>query len=90
MQLHVFDKESLVEAHEKATTWILCCWQKLMRKVHEREGRYHVVMRDLIKRYIMRRQRQDQTDGVTEDDLNEIKQVGKIKGCGSTAQTFKG
>ena len=31
-------------------------------------------MRDLIKRYIMARQRTNQTEGVTEDDLNEIKQ----------------
>ena len=31
-------------------------------------------MRDLIKRYIMAQQRGAQDDGVTEDDLNEIKQ----------------
>ncbi len=31
-------------------------------------------MRDLIKRYIMKRQRKTQNEGVTEDDLNEIKQ----------------
>ena len=32
------------------------------------------VMRDLVKRYIMKRQKAGQTEGVTEDDLNEIKQ----------------
>ena len=31
-------------------------------------------MRDLVKRYIMQQQRGSQTEGVTEDDLNEIKQ----------------
>lgn len=31
-------------------------------------------MRDLVKRYIMNRQREVQSEGVTEDDLNEIKQ----------------
>jgi transient receptor potential cation channel subfamily C len=33
-----------------------------------------VVMRDLVKRYVMKRQKAGQTEGVTEDDLNEIKQ----------------
>ena len=32
------------------------------------------VMRDLVKRYIMKRTRGEKTEGVTEDDLNEIKQ----------------
>ena len=31
-------------------------------------------MQDLVKRYIMKRQRGSQTEGVTEDDINEIKQ----------------
>lgn len=31
-------------------------------------------MRDLVKRYIMKRTRGEKTEGVTEDDLNEIKQ----------------
>ena len=31
-------------------------------------------MRDLVKRYIMHKQRGAHTDAVTEDDLNEIKQ----------------
>ena len=35
---------------------------------------FQAVMRDLVKRYIMQRQRGDQDQGVTEDDLNEIKQ----------------
>ena len=48
--------------------------QKLVKKVNEREAKYQTVMRDLIKRYIMHRQRSQQSDGVTEDDLNEIKQ----------------
>ncbi|ELT89523.1 hypothetical protein CAPTEDRAFT_172686 [Capitella teleta] len=52
-------------------------WQsirKLMKRVNERETRYQAVMRDLVKRYIMKRQKAGQTEGVTEDDLNEIKQ----------------
>ena len=31
-------------------------------------------MRDLVKRYVMKRTRGEKTEGVTEDDLNEIKQ----------------
>ncbi|CAH1777718.1 unnamed protein product [Owenia fusiformis] len=52
-------------------------WQsirKIVRNVSENEKRYQIVMRDLIKRYIMQQQRGMQTEGVTEDDLNEIKQ----------------
>ena len=45
-----------------------------MRRVNERDARYQQVMHDLVKRYIMARQRSQQSDGVTEDDLNEIKQ----------------
>ena len=49
-------------------------WQKLVKRVNEREARYQQTMRDLVKRYIMTRQRENQSEGVTEDDLNEIKQ----------------
>ena len=35
---------------------------------------FQSVIRDLVKRYIMQQQRGSQTEGVTEDDLNEIKQ----------------
>ncbi|XP_074650440.1 transient receptor potential-gamma protein-like [Tubulanus polymorphus] len=52
-------------------------WQsirKIVKKVNEREARYQQVIKDLIKRYIMARQRSTDNEGVTEDDLNEIKQ----------------
>ncbi|CAF0722199.1 unnamed protein product [Adineta ricciae] len=52
-------------------------WQsikKLLSKINEREIKYQTVIRELVKRYIMKRQQKDQTEGVTEDDLNEIKQ----------------
>uniref|UniRef100_A0A1I8JFL9 ANK_REP_REGION domain-containing protein n=2 Tax=Macrostomum lignano TaxID=282301 RepID=A0A1I8JFL9_9PLAT len=51
-------------------------WQsirKVVKKVNEKEARYQSVMRDLIKRYLMVRQKSDDKQGVTEDDLNEIK-----------------
>jgi transient receptor potential cation channel subfamily C member 4 len=35
---------------------------------------FKAVMRDLIKRYIMKRQRTANSFGVSEDDINEIKQ----------------
>uniref|UniRef100_A0A1I8JC01 ANK_REP_REGION domain-containing protein n=1 Tax=Macrostomum lignano TaxID=282301 RepID=A0A1I8JC01_9PLAT len=71
-----------------AITWIrdriLTCskghqrskWQsirKVVKKINERETRYQNVMRDLVKRYLMARTRADEKQGVTEDDLNEIK-----------------
>ena len=46
----------------------------MLAKINEREIKYQTVIRELVKRYIMKRQQKDQTDGVTEDDLNEIKQ----------------
>ncbi|KAL3880336.1 hypothetical protein ACJMK2_032584 [Sinanodonta woodiana] len=53
-------------------------WQsirKIVKKINEREIRYQAVMRDLIKRYIMFKQRGPlRGDGVTEDDINELKQ----------------
>ncbi|UJR21541.1 hypothetical protein I4U23_024626 [Adineta vaga] len=52
-------------------------WQsikKMLSKINEREIKYQTVIRELVKRYIMKRQQKDQTEGVTEDDLNEIKQ----------------
>ena len=49
-----------------------------MKKIRERDVKYQSVMRDLVKRYIMQVQRGSQTQGVTEDDINEIKQVSSI------------
>lgn len=48
--------------------------KKVLMKINEREVKYQTVIRELVKRYIMKRQQKDQTEGVTEDDLNEIKQ----------------
>lgn len=45
-----------------------------MKKIGEREFKYQSVMKELVKRYIMKKQQRDQNAGVTEDDLNEIKQ----------------
>ena len=45
-----------------------------MKKIGEREYKYQAVMKELVKRYIMKKQQRDQNAGVTEDDLNEIKQ----------------
>lgn len=47
--------------------------QKIVKKVNEKEARYQAVMCDLIKRYLMHRQKAEDNQGVTEDDLNEIK-----------------
>jgi hypothetical protein len=40
----------------------------------EREYRYQCVVKELVKRYIIRQQQRDHSAGVTADDLNEIKQ----------------
>jgi hypothetical protein len=45
-----------------------------MKKISEREYKYQLVIKELVKRYIMKKQQRDLNAGVTEDDLNEIKQ----------------
>ncbi|CAC5362088.1 TRPC4 [Mytilus coruscus] len=53
-------------------------WQsirKIVKKINEKEVRYQSVMKDLVKRYIMQKQRGPlRGEGVTEDDITEIKQ----------------
>ncbi|KAM3174995.1 hypothetical protein ACTXT7_009407 [Hymenolepis weldensis] len=43
------------------------------QKVNENEERHATVMRELVKRYLMHRQMDNFGQGVTEDDINEIK-----------------
>jgi hypothetical protein len=45
-----------------------------MKNISEREYKYQAVIKELVKRYVMRKQQRDLNAGVTEDDLNEIKQ----------------
>lgn len=45
-----------------------------MKKISEREYKYQAVVKELVKRYIMKQQKRDRNAAVTEDDLNEIKQ----------------
>ena len=41
--------------------------------MNEKEQRHAAVMRELVNRYLMHRQMHEDNQGVTEDDLNEIK-----------------
>jgi transient receptor potential cation channel subfamily C member 4 len=45
-----------------------------MKKIGDREYKYQSVVKELVKRYIMKKQQRDLSAGVTADDLNEIKQ----------------
>ncbi|KAL3314587.1 hypothetical protein Ciccas_006795 [Cichlidogyrus casuarinus] len=47
--------------------------RKQVKAVNEKEAKYEAVMRELVNRYLMHRQKQEEGQGVTEDDLNEIK-----------------
>ncbi|XP_076044105.1 transient receptor potential-gamma protein-like isoform X10 [Oratosquilla oratoria] len=44
------------------------------RQASERELRYQSIMRNLVRRYVTVEQRKAENQGVTEDDVNEIKQ----------------
>ncbi|XP_014255140.2 transient receptor potential-gamma protein isoform X2 [Cimex lectularius] len=43
-------------------------------KASERDFRYQTIMRNLVRRYVTVEQRKAENEGVTEDDVNEIKQ----------------
>jgi hypothetical protein len=45
-----------------------------MKNISDREYKYQSVIKELVKRYVMRKQQRNLNAGVTEDDLNEIKQ----------------
>ena len=48
-------------------------FQTRVRQASERDLRYHNVMRNLVRRYVTQEQRKAESEGVTEDDVNEIK-----------------
>lgn len=48
--------------------------RKKARQASERDMKYQTIMRNLVRRYITSEQRRADNQGVTEDDVNEIKQ----------------
>ncbi|KAI3383674.1 hypothetical protein SNEBB_009258 [Seison nebaliae] len=52
-------------------------WQsirKLVRRMHERETKYQMVIQNILRRYVTKKQERSNNAAVTTDDLNEIKQ----------------
>lgn len=47
---------------------------QMIKKISQREAKYQAVVRNLVKRYVTNMQRTQQAEGVSEDDVNEIKQ----------------
>merc|ERR1740131_162055 len=47
--------------------------RKKVRPASERDQRYQAIMRNLVRRYVTQEQRKAENEGVTEDDVNEIK-----------------
>lgn len=45
-----------------------------VKQASERDFRYQSIMRNLVRRYVTVQQRRAESEGVTEDDVNEIKQ----------------
>lgn len=48
--------------------------QRKVKQASERDFRYQSIMRNLVRRYVTVEQRKAENEGVTEDDVNEIKQ----------------
>merc|ERR1719297_638808 len=47
--------------------------KKRVSQVSERDKKYQEIMRNLVRRYVTQEQRKAENEGVTEDDVNEIK-----------------
>ncbi|XP_037048011.1 transient receptor potential-gamma protein isoform X9 [Bradysia coprophila] len=69
------------------------------KQANEREFKYQQIMRNLVRRYVTVEQRKAESQGVTEDDVNEIKQdisafrcelVEILKGSGMNTSTASG
>ncbi|XP_043598776.1 transient receptor potential-gamma protein isoform X3 [Bombus pyrosoma] len=48
--------------------------RRKVKQASERDFRYQSIMRNLVRRYVTVEQRKAESEGVTEDDVNEIKQ----------------
>lgn len=46
---------------------------KKVRQASERDFKYQAIMKNLVRRYVTQEQRKAENEGVTEDDVNEIK-----------------
>ena len=47
--------------------------QKRNKQASDRDIKYQSIMRNLVRRYVTQEQRKAENEGVTEDDVNEIK-----------------
>eukprot|EP00095_Tigriopus_kingsejongensis_P000849 maker-scaffold1971_size23625-snap-gene-0.2 protein:Tk00849 transcript:maker-scaffold1971_size23625-snap-gene-0.2-mRNA-1 annotation:"transient receptor potential-gamma protein isoform x7" len=47
--------------------------RKKVRQASERDFKYQAIMKNLVRRYVTQEQRKAENEGVTEDDVNEIK-----------------
>merc|ERR1719471_2074620 len=47
--------------------------KRRVSEVSERDKKYQEIMRNLVRRYVTQEQRKAENEGVTEDDVNEIK-----------------
>ena len=52
---------------------IPCVLQRKECQARERDLKYQAIMRNLVRRYVTQEQRKAENEGVTEDDVNEIK-----------------
>ena len=64
VQKVIYEKYSIFFGHDLNFTNLLYL-QRTIKKINEREARYQVVMRNLIKRYIMNKSREKIDEGVT-------------------------
>lgn len=68
--IHVTTKQ-----HNNRTLCKLDCnVQRKTNQAKERDKRYTEIMKNLVRRYVTVEQRKTENEGVTEDDVNEIKQ----------------
>ena len=67
-------KKLCIQTISKNTKNISVWKQRKVKQASERDFRYQGIMRNLVRRYVTVEQRKTEGEGVTEDDVNEIKQ----------------
>lgn len=67
------DKSKLLTLYSK-NTFKNNSFQRKQQQANDRDYKYTQIMRNLVRRYVTVEQRKAESQGVTEDDVNEIKQ----------------
>merc|ERR1719471_2333261 len=69
----IYNKLFTLRRSTKMTKEHMMSIKRRVSQVSERDKKYQEIMRNLVRRYVTQEQRKAENEGVTEDDVNEIK-----------------